>query len=338
MPAKSGVVRAQAAADLVIPPGGSEGSSLSAQVTVEQQWVGWLLGKSGAAVRDIEASSGARIAVNQDTKAEGFSTILLSGTALQIRTAYESMTESLRRAGGALSELPASISGRSTLVPPLRQSKQAALLDAVWLLAQTLVEHAGREPLRQLLPGLSDSLGPEMAESLRSLAPDARSDRRGERGHVLDLQVDQNVVGWLLGGRGKTVQQIEEETGAKIDIDQSTKSAGYSIVHVSGSMSAVEKAEKRIQSSLAIITKENQKDGESIAMEVEQRLVGWILGKAGTVLKQIQAQSGAFVSIDQSSKDLGFSTVRINGGWQQRLAARRLIEDKILEADAAARR
>jgi len=70
-------------------------------------------------------------------------------------------------------------------------------------------------------------------------------------------------------------------------------------------------------------------------MQVEQKMVGWILGKAGVVLKEIEQKSGARVSIDQSTKDMGFSTVRINGNWHQSSTARLLIQDKLTQANPA---
>merc|ERR1719458_2306240 len=67
-------------------------------------------------------------------------------------------------------------------------------------------------------------------------------------------------------------------------------------------------------------------------MQVEQKWIGWLLGKAGIVLKEIELQSGASVKIDQSTKELGFSTLRIIGDWQQSATARQLIQDKIAQA------
>jgi len=329
--------------------GGSRGSTINTQVTVEQQWVGWLLGKNGAAMRDIEASTGAKISVNQDTKAQGYSTLQLGGTPMQVQAAYDAMTESLRRAGGSLSELPITVSksfGRPGAAGHGGHGKarDAGLVDAIWRLASSLVEHSGQDALWRIFPALQETLNghPEVVESLMSLLT-TRSVGIDRPQHTMDIQVEQKLVGWLVGGRGKTVQQIQDETGAKISIDQTTKDAGYSVVHVSGSISAVQSAEKRIQSSIEKVNREAQtgnfpQDTETTEMQVEQRLIGWILGKSWMVLKQIEAQSGSSVAIDQSTKELGFSKLRITGGFAQRVAARRLIEDKIVEANAAGAR
>ncbi|CAE7938297.1 Khsrp, partial [Symbiodinium sp. KB8] len=52
------------------------------------------------------------------------------------------------------------------------------------------------------------------------------------------------------------------------------------------------------------------------------------------VLREIESQSGAWVAIDQATKELGFSTVRISGDPLECQAAKQLIEVKIKEATA----
>lgn len=343
----------------------SRGSNCSIQVTVEQQWVGWLLGKGGAAVRDLEASTGAKISFNQESKDHGFSTINMSGAPGQILAAYDSMTESLKRAGGVLGELPHWITsmqpGRKAPLPVLPRGGGGCaggcggcgggsapdLSQAMVVIARAFVEESGPDGLRRVLPLLQDLLAsrPDLMATLTRISQSSGGSAKGGKGraaaaarersrspHRAEVKVEQHLVGWLVGGKGRTVQQIEEETGASIHIDQSTKDAGYSVVHVSGNLSAVQHAEKRIQGSLAIFNKEPGSD--NIEMQVEQRLVGWILGKSGTVLREIESQSGAWVAIDQATKELGFSTVRISGDALECQAAKQLIEVKIKEATA----
>merc|ERR1740129_2612559 len=105
---------------------------------------------------------------------------------------------------------------------------------------------------------------------------------------------------------------------------------GFSVVKIAGSDLAVQLAQQRIQASLSLVAPagadglpvpESEAGGES-EMQVEQRWVGWLLGKGGVVLKEMELQSGAVVKIDQSTKDQGYSTVRIAGDWQQTATAR----------------
>eukprot|EP00913_Durusdinium_trenchii_P035445 g33171.t1 len=318
---------------------------------LEKEWTAPMAAKMGAAVRAQAVAAADFPPHSGDGRAAvGYSVVSLSGTPLQVQAAYDTMTESLRRAGGALSELPTATAAAAPLgsgrpgrghAPKVLSiqgtiGREHGLIDAVWQLANSLVDHAGQDALWRIFPSLQEVLvaNPEVVELLRSLVPLRPGERPQQTNQPAEIQIDQKMVGWLLGGRGKT-----EESGAKIHVDQSTKEAGYSIVRVTGPASAVQMAERRIEASISIAARNEtakaleRESGETADMEVEQRFVGWILGKSGTVLKQIQAQSGALVSIDQSTKELGYSQVRISGTFQQRLLARQLIEDKISEAD-----
>jgi len=189
-------------------------------------------------------------------------------------------------------------------------------------------------------------------EAMGSTAPPVRSMAHGyAQEESIELQVDQKWVGWILGAKGANMKDIEAESGAKVSIDQATKELGYSVVKMAGSASAVLRAQRRIQASLAIVEKPSQGLGyteasstqdtrsfETEEMEVEQRCVGWLLGCKGIVMKEIEQKSGARVSIDQSTKDQGFSTVKMKGSEDSIATARLLVEEKIAQADPAGRR
>merc|ERR1711904_193171 len=52
---------------------------------------------------------------------------------------------------------------------------------------------------------------------------------------------------------------------------------------------------------------------------MEQRLVGWIIGKAGATLKEIEQSYSVKVVVDQGNKNDGYSKVKITGSrdnWQ----------------------
>jgi len=76
-----------------------------------------------------------------------------------------------------------------------------------------------------------------------------------------------------------------------------------------------------------------QQEGETVDITVEQAKVGWLLGKAWVVLKTIEAQSGARCALDQSTKGLGYSTVRISGSSDCSARAKQMIEEKLSQAN-----
>eukprot|EP00933_Yihiella_yeosuensis_P040960 TRINITY_DN35389_c0_g1_i1.p1 TRINITY_DN35389_c0_g1~~TRINITY_DN35389_c0_g1_i1.p1 ORF type:complete len:661 (+),score=197.17 TRINITY_DN35389_c0_g1_i1:49-2031(+) len=361
--------------------GDASGGAHSVQIQVQQQWVGWLVGKAGQAVKDIENSTGAKIAMNQDTKALGHSVCTISGAPGQIAAAYDTMANSLQKVnagGGGLSPLPAWL--RSTVKPALAmpmavgkggaggkgamsgKGGQGDMQAAVLTLASTLVQNLGPSALSSAMPALQGMLGsqPELAGVLGSLAgagvaaPPASFGGKGKGGskggfggHPQDFQIEQRYVGWLLGGGGRTIRNIESDTGAKISIDQSTKDQGFSTIKLSGTPQSVASAQSKIQASLnmaqggggaqssgAPAFSQGQLDPNAVQgeMQIEQRFVGWIVGKAGAVLKEIEMMSGTSISIDQTNKAMGYSTVKISGAWTQIAAAQQLITEKVSAA------
>eukprot|EP00927_Polykrikos_kofoidii_P066051 TRINITY_DN61713_c0_g1_i1.p1 TRINITY_DN61713_c0_g1~~TRINITY_DN61713_c0_g1_i1.p1 ORF type:complete len:755 (-),score=143.89 TRINITY_DN61713_c0_g1_i1:140-2278(-) len=321
--------------------GGGEGGP-STQLQIDQQWIGWLVGRGGGVIKEIETTSGARLSLNQDTKAMGYSLCSISGDAQQVRTAQEMISDKIRRVSGGSG---VSVVGGGTL-----GEAGADILDPSLALAVDQIAAASGQP----------GLAAQLHEILKNAQGGQSAAGATE---VVELQLEQKWVGWLLGGRGKTVQGIELETGAKIGIDQTTKDLGYSVLKLTGTAQAIQKAQARIEQSLSMISQNPNEQppmdppaiaASSLSAEallaqisasqatqpapeendivVEQCKVGWLLGKAGVVLKEIEAQCGAKISIDQTSKDLGFSTVKIRGGSQESQVAKQLIMDKIAQA------
>jgi len=292
-------------------------------------------------VKEIEAASGgAKISINQETKALGYSIAAISGTPEQQQVAFDQMGAKLSRVNPAGDGLvPVQMGGQpppSTIVPVTRAEGISQQIAASLARAGVTTTGLAHTPMPPVV----------------------------NQAHMLELHVEQKWVGWLLGSGGKTIKQIEAETGSKISIDQSSKDMGFSIVKVSGTYAGVQAAHQRIQASLAHVAPggtaavatdqvsalENMlgqnSGGNQVAavaapvpsgtpdgdMQIEQKWVGWLLGKSGTVLKEIETQSGCMIRIDQSTKEMGFSTVRIIGDWQQNALAKQLVTDKIAQA------
>lgn len=297
------------------PVAGSAGET-TMQVQVEQKWVGWLLGKSGSVLKEMEFATGAKISINQDTKQEGYSVAVISGTTPQIQSAYALMYEKIAQ------------------VDP-----QAADSGLVQLGTDPLTAESG-------LPQLGTSPGAGARGFVASAlvtTPKAKGPVITIGSQTVELQVEQRWVGWLLGSGGKTIKQMEATTGCRIACDQNTKDLGYSLVKVTGPGSAVQAALDSIQSSLAMAEKGGHRGTDDLAdagaevetfeMTVEQKKVGWLLGKGGVVLREIETTSGCRCSLDQSTKELGYSTVKISGSSHGIASAQQLIDQKLSQAD-----
>mmetsp|Transcript_631 Transcript_631/g.1550 ORF Transcript_631/g.1550 Transcript_631/m.1550 type:complete len:495 (-) Transcript_631:8-1492(-) len=298
--------------------GGACGNGDSQTLQVEQKWVGWLLGKGGAVLKALEMATGASVTINQDTKTQGYSTLSVSGTS------------------------PAAASAVAQIRDKLRQ----VCPNGDGLYVANCWGAAGQQPNYD---GGFGGKGKGKVKGGKASGGDAFGWDRHQPQRTLEMPVDQKWVGWLLGRGGKTIRDIEVETGASVIIDQSSKGGGFSVVKVSGVGSAVHLAQKRVQASLSLVnaafaTPATPSSGvgvgdtgnlladEAGSVQVEQRLVGWILGKGGSVLREIEMQSGAQCTIDQSTKDQGFSTVHIVGDASQTARAQQLIHGKLAKA------
>eukprot|EP00927_Polykrikos_kofoidii_P012425 TRINITY_DN1534_c0_g2_i1.p1 TRINITY_DN1534_c0_g2~~TRINITY_DN1534_c0_g2_i1.p1 ORF type:complete len:816 (-),score=156.09 TRINITY_DN1534_c0_g2_i1:72-2519(-) len=426
---------------------------------IEQQWIGWLVGKGGAVIQEIEKSTGSRLSLNQDCKNLGYSTCVITGNAHQAKAAQGMILEKIGRiSGGSGVSIPSGEDGQlidiglanktalfsvddgnlgiqggpvnldfshtnnSTSggtggdysfgggcgvglgdsglntggctsdfgntgvfsVNPtgnsidnsygavggtfgggcadgsfgmnvgglsndnLSSAASNAGVDAQSLaLAVQKVSAAVGDPaltaqLHSLLGiGSAASVGGcNTADSGITLPPKiGLTDQASPEEQVVELQLEQQWVGWLLGSRGKTVREIEHETGCRIGVDQSTKDLGYSVLRLSGTSDAIQRGQARIEASLAVAVPSMMQDtGPEVAhlpeeqMQVEQKKVGWILGKNGIVMKEIETKCGARISIDQSTKEMGYSTVKIRGGPTETQGARELIEEKLAQA------
>jgi len=142
------------------------------------------------------------------------------------------------------------------------------------------------------------------------------------------LQIEQKWVGWVLGKGGMVCREVEAETGAQVRIDQGTKSLGYSIVHITGTHASVQAAKLRVFETL---DKVGGRPGLNHTAEfaVEQQWVGLLVGTRGTGIREVEAASGAKVSISQETKEMGYSVVRITGSETQITHASELINKKL---------
>eukprot|EP00927_Polykrikos_kofoidii_P083953 TRINITY_DN8728_c0_g2_i2.p1 TRINITY_DN8728_c0_g2~~TRINITY_DN8728_c0_g2_i2.p1 ORF type:complete len:682 (-),score=148.76 TRINITY_DN8728_c0_g2_i2:67-2112(-) len=313
------------------PLGG--GGSASSQLQIDQQWIGWLVGRGGGVVKEIEAATGAQISLNQETKPLGFSIATVKGDATAVQNAQNMIADKVQRiSGGSGVSLvsDASVGNSSGAFGVGAASIGASEFD-LQLAVEKIAAISGDPALTAQLKNLLNArTGGVQQQAMPAIAQGPQQ--------FVELQLEQHYVGWLLGSRGKTVRDIEAQTTCKIGIDQSTKDLGYSVLKLTGTSEACQKAQERIEASLALAAPPGQVPGEDDGssaddtMQVEQPKVGWLLGKAGMVLKEIETNSGAKISIDQSTRDMGFSTVKIRGGEQECQTARQLISDKVQQA------
>jgi len=274
---------------------------LEAEFFVEQSLIGWLIGTGGATVKEVEMQFQVAITVDQATKALGYSKVKVKGAASMVQKAAEHMNASLAVATQSSHNGATEVGPFLTDVPPINAKPQ------------------------DQGPAYQSWGGPQIKEEA--------------------MQIDQQWVGWLLGKGGGVAREIETITGAKVSIDQSTRALGYSTVKVSGEPEALEAAKARISASLErmlggnpgsenfVMATATVGGSTSIKVKVEQQWVGWLVGKSGAVVKEIETATAAKLSMNQDTKALGYSTCTISGSAEAVEQASMQVSDKLRQVD-----
>jgi len=137
-------------------------------------------------------------------------------------------------------------------------------------------------------------------------------------GTSTEMQIEQALVGYLIGKGGESLKAIQAQSGATLHVDQSTKDLGMSVIRISGGEQAVHTAKSLIERKVSEvkIPLQDQGGANAVAFEyhIDQSYVGFFIGRGGEQVKRIKAQTGATVVIDQSTKDLGYSIIRVMHG------------------------
>eukprot|EP00913_Durusdinium_trenchii_P022390 g21034.t1 len=66
-----------------------------AEYYIEQRLVGWIIGKGGSTLREIEQAHDVKVVVDQSSKGSGFSKVLISGSKAKVLEAVEHINNSL---------------------------------------------------------------------------------------------------------------------------------------------------------------------------------------------------------------------------------------------------
>lgn len=245
------------------------------ELRIPQQFVGWLKGKGGAQIREIEARSGAQVSIDQTTKELGYSRVVLAGSAEAVQAASDIINDELRR-----------VMERDGLSGQVASPPQP---------------------------------GEDVAEAL----------------------IPQKYVGWLKGSGGSQIRDMESRTGARVRIDQSTRESGYSVAQIIGTPEAVRQCKAfveaevvRVQERDRVVMEHSQQPptGRPTGfneVQIPQQYVGWIKGSGGAQIKDIESRTGAHITVDQSTQELGYSRAMVYGPDEAVLAAKQIIQNEL---------
>ena len=189
--------------------------------------VGWVIGKGGQRIRDLMEESGARIWIDQDSIGpQEPRVVYVSGQRSSVESAVKMITDLIAKAP---IETPNSKS--KTPIP-----------------ASTTDQQQSRATLPSLaMPKISSTKGIAANSMDKSGAPFLLKPREATK--IADLHAkremtcDPRFVPLLIGRRGWTIKNIQDNSGARVDIDQNVTPRK---IIISGSPTAVEVAVRMV--------------------------------------------------------------------------------------------
>lgn len=160
---------------------------------------------------------------------------------------------------------------------------------------------------------------------------------------MFHVEMEQRYVPKVVGPQGTYLRAIETQSKARVAIRDSPKGNGYKIFRVIGRPEAAELGKQLVLEKAQAKNIGFQGSGGSDAnahpetqkeFQVQQRLVGLLVGKAAAGLKNITDVTGAGIQLNQDTKEQGFSTVKLFGNYKQVNEAYNLLQSKLTEAEA----
>ena len=184
-----------------------------------------------------------------------------------------------------------------------------------------------------------DHITSHMSRGLRS------SDMSGDRGSsdmsrdncTEVISVESSKIGRIIGSRGATINNIQDESGARVDIDKDNDGHEKDVT-LSGSAEAVAKARDMISDILGDNNNNNSRQSaprvssntsDSVEVfRVAENSVGRIIGKSGCTINQIRDDTG--VNIDISKDSVGYDKeVTLTGSASAIAKAKDMISDLV---------
>eukprot|EP00239_Pterosperma_sp_CCMP1384_P002830 CAMPEP_0197846536 /NCGR_PEP_ID=MMETSP1438-20131217/3390_1 /TAXON_ID=1461541 /ORGANISM="Pterosperma sp., Strain CCMP1384" /LENGTH=654 /DNA_ID=CAMNT_0043458221 /DNA_START=348 /DNA_END=2312 /DNA_ORIENTATION=- len=262
--------------------------------------LGTVIGRGGSTIKHITAESGAKLDI-----AKGETLVKISGDPEQVKRATTMVQQVLDK---RLEEL----ANMHTVVIPVGNKASAVLGKGGCNIRKITTESGAKVDVSCEAGTVTVSGSEEQCAAAQELVKVAI---HGEAQEAIDL--GQRGVYIIMGPKGATIRQLQEESGARFDIDSPNKK-----LHISGTKEAVVKAAALARSTLL-------KHSCELDVSVQDTDIGAVVGKGGVNIKQIQEKSGANVEIQRGTIPGMPSIIKLIG-TQEQVAMGKTLVDKFV--------
>jgi rRNA processing protein Krr1/Pno1 len=264
----------------------SDKSNGAAAITLNltPQDVPILIGPKGATIQRIQSATGARLDV--DKSGGDQAKVKITGSEHEIAFAMEEVqtllsTESAKRLQASAHTVTlsgASIKGSDGI---------KAIIGRGGSIIQKIESTTGCKLNASINDGTVVITG-STDEAVAAAETMCKNAVFGESNKMIDLG-SRSMVFCVCGRSFTRLQQIQTESGARLDVEK-----GTAMLTISGDTEHVESARQLVMQRMKLC--------QGMSMTMESSKIGALFGKGGTNLRKIQEDTGAFVEVAQSGE------------------------------------
>eukprot|EP00928_Gymnodinium_smaydae_P011737 TRINITY_DN14300_c0_g6_i1.p1 TRINITY_DN14300_c0_g6~~TRINITY_DN14300_c0_g6_i1.p1 ORF type:complete len:1179 (+),score=159.06 TRINITY_DN14300_c0_g6_i1:279-3815(+) len=320
---------------------------------VDQSMVGVLLGKQGQTLKHLMAESCSTIDIDQSTHEHGYSVVHIKRGpgAAKARGLIDAKLREFRAQGreSATRWVPKQDCASNEEFSNRAHAKQSTMRKEVKVSQEDVAKLVGpKGTVCRFIEGQSGARlqfdqstkhkgystlsirGRDLAVSSAYKLVVARLS--SAQTEMLSRRVPQEYIGALIGHKGENLHRIMDATGLRIEIDQSTRGKGYSTICIPD-VEAAGKVQEMINEALAQLGYFD--DGAMPKQPVETMNIDSYLADCvhGEHLRAIERDSGAALSLDETTWDEGYVVLKLEGSLRSVQKARKMVEGRMRAFD-----
>ncbi|CAK8578344.1 unnamed protein product [Lathyrus sativus] len=111
-------------------------------------------------------------------------------------------------------------------------------------------------------------------------------------------------IGRVIGKGGSTIKSMRQESGARIDVDDTKANHEECLIIITATESPSDLKSMAVEAALLIQGKISDEDDTSVSIRllVPCKVIGCIIGKSGSIINEIRKRTGADIRISRSDK------------------------------------
>lgn len=187
---------------------------------------------------------------------------------------------------------------------------------------------------------------PEDVEEAKRLIGEKSEEAAETRFPTIHMRIPQNRVGLVIGRGGETIRELQERSGARINVQPENQVDSWGnnerAVYITGDEASIRRAQDLINEMVAGHGRGVGGGGppgaprNAVIIKIPENSVGAVIGKRAETLRTLQNLSGCRIYVEPHSSSSGTErTVHLSGAPEQAAYAQQLIMERVTQNEVA---